>query len=62
MENEEGNKDKPLRGIDELEEDDYYFNEEGLMVFTRKYLLKRGYCCKNKCKNCPYQSWPKDQS
>ncbi|WP_187696382.1 DUF5522 domain-containing protein [Xanthovirga aplysinae] len=35
-------------------EEDYYFNEEGLMVFTAKYHLKRGYCCKNGCKHCPY--------
>lgn len=33
---------------------DYYFNEDGLMVFTREYHLKRGYCCKNKCKHCPW--------
>ncbi|MDR6783106.1 hypothetical protein ABIE26_000406 [Pedobacter africanus] len=33
---------------------DYYFNEQGLMVFTREYHLKRGYCCKNKCKHCPW--------
>jgi len=33
---------------------DYYFNEAGLMVFTAVYHLKRGYCCKNKCKHCPW--------
>ena len=33
---------------------DYYFNEDGLLVFTAKYLRKRGYCCKNNCKHCPY--------
>jgi hypothetical protein len=33
---------------------DFYFNEEGLMVFTREYHLKRGFCCKNKCKHCPW--------
>ena len=33
---------------------DYYFNENGLMVFTKEYHLKRGYCCKNECKNCPW--------
>ncbi len=33
---------------------DYYFNEDGLMVFTAAYHLKRGYCCKNKCKHCPW--------
>jgi Family of unknown function (DUF5522) len=33
---------------------DYYFNEKGLMVFTKEYHLKRGYCCKSGCINCPY--------
>lgn len=33
---------------------DYYFNEEGLMVFTEQYHLKRGYCCKNRCRHCPW--------
>jgi hypothetical protein len=33
---------------------DYYFNEAGLMVFTAAYHLKRGSCCKNKCKHCPW--------
>jgi hypothetical protein len=33
---------------------DYYFNEQGLMVFTEKYHQKRGYCCKSGCKHCPY--------
>lgn len=33
---------------------DYYFNEQGLMVFTEAYHLKRGYCCKSGCKHCPY--------
>jgi len=38
----------------ELEPDDFYLNEEGYRVFTEKYHLKRGYCCKSGCKNCPY--------
>lgn len=33
---------------------DYYINEQGYWVFTHKYLLERGYCCKNGCKHCPY--------
>jgi hypothetical protein len=37
-----------------LTPDDYYFNEDGLMVFTAKYHLKRGYCCQNGCRHCPY--------
>ena len=34
---------------------DYYLNEKGLLTFTAKYLLERGYCCGNGCKNCPYK-------
>lgn len=37
-----------------LEKEDYYINENGLMVFTEKYHLKRGHCCQNGCKHCPY--------
>ena len=39
-----------------LKEDDYYYSEEGFIVFTEKYHLKRGYCCKNNCKHCPYKT------
>jgi len=35
-------------------EEDYYTNEEGYRVFTEKYHLKRGYCCKSGCKHCPF--------
>ena len=38
----------------ELEKEDYYLTEEGYLVFTEKYHLKRGYCCKNACRHCPY--------
>jgi hypothetical protein len=40
--------------IPKLTKDDYYFNEQGLMVFTAAYHLKRGYCCKSACKHCPW--------
>jgi hypothetical protein len=39
---------------EELDPEDYYLSEAGYLVFTEKYLLKRGYCCKNGCKHCPY--------
>ncbi|WP_245802663.1 DUF5522 domain-containing protein [Belliella pelovolcani] len=35
---------------------DYYLNENGLMVFTAQYHLRRGYCCGNGCRHCPYGS------
>jgi len=36
------------------ENPDYYFDEKGLLVFTAAYHLKRGYCCNNGCRHCPY--------
>lgn len=38
---------------DILQEVDFYI-ENGLYVFTEKYLLERGYCCQNGCRHCPY--------
>lgn len=38
----------------DLEPEDYYLSEEGYVVFTAKYHLKRGYCCQSGCKHCPY--------
>lgn len=32
---------------------DYYL-ENGLFVFTAKYLRERGYCCESGCRHCPY--------
>ena len=34
---------------------DYYFNEDGFIVFTETYHPKRGYCCESGCKHCPYE-------
>lgn len=31
----------------------FYF-ENGLMVFTEAYHLKRGECCGNGCRHCPF--------
>jgi hypothetical protein len=45
-----------------LEPDDFYF-ENGLMVMTARYHLKRGSCCGNACRHCPYDhvAVPKDE-
>lgn len=40
--------------LPKLEPEDFYFNEKGYKVFTEKYHIKRGYCCKSGCKHCPY--------
>ncbi|MBL4734157.1 MAG: hypothetical protein JKY18_02240 [Flavobacteriales bacterium] len=40
---------------DKLEEnEDYYYSQEGYMIFTEQYHLKRGWCCENGCRHCPY--------
>ena len=37
----------------QLESDDFYL-ENGLLVFTATFHLKRGSCCGNRCRHCPY--------
>jgi hypothetical protein len=34
---------------------DFYFNENGFVVLTEKYHIKKGYCCGNGCKHCPFE-------
>lgn len=34
--------------------DDYYL-ENGLLVYTAAYHLKRGQCCGSGCRHCPYE-------
>ncbi|MGX9985009.1 DUF5522 domain-containing protein [Chryseobacterium sp. POL2] len=40
--------------IEIKENEDFYYNENGYKVFTATFHLKRGYCCKNGCRHCPY--------
>ena len=37
-----------------LAEDSDYYIENGAWVFTASYLKRRGYCCGNGCRHCPY--------
>lgn len=39
---------------EKLEDEDFYYSPDGYIVFTEKYHLKRGYCCKSGCRHCPY--------
>lgn len=43
-----------------VENVDYYF-DDGLMVLTELFLKKRGYCCANGCRHCPYQKPHKEK-
>ena len=41
---------------DVQKEKDFYIDERGFVVFTREFLLKRGFCCQNNCRHCPYKT------
>jgi len=45
---------KPAPQKTELVEGEDFYIEKGLYVFTREYLLKRGFCCQSGCRHCPY--------
>ncbi|MGI8811815.1 MAG: DUF5522 domain-containing protein [Pyrinomonadaceae bacterium] len=57
MQSDENKRQQPV-----LEEGLDFDFEDGLMVLTAKYLLERGYCCGNLCRNCPYPDKEKVQS
>jgi hypothetical protein len=38
-----------------LDPEDFYISPQGFLVFTEQHHLKRGYCCTNGCKHCPYK-------
>ena len=41
-----------------VEGEDYYWetvDDVKYRVFTEAYHAKRGFCCNNSCKNCPYK-------
>lgn len=42
--------------------EDYYFIDGGYIVFTKEYHLKRGFCCKNGCRHCPWNKSDKLES
>lgn len=46
---------KPFYTTTNLIERIDYEMQNGYMVFSRWYLLKRGKCCKNNCTNCPFK-------
>ena len=38
-----------------IEGEDYYVNDDGLLVFTSSYHLRRGKCCGSGCLHCPWK-------
>lgn len=45
--------------LDEEDEHDWEVTADGLYMATRGFLMRRGYCCANQCRNCPYINWRK---
>ena len=45
---------EPGYGESQTEGVDFYMTPDGYRVMTEYYLVKRGYCCSNGCKHCPY--------
>ena len=55
--------EKDVKGeVDQLVENEDYYLDNGLMVLTARYHLRRGYCCKQGCRHCPYGEAPKEDS
>lgn len=42
------------------EEHDWDIDANGFYIATRGFLIRRGYCCANRCRNCPYINWRDD--
>ena len=45
---------RPVEGID-------YYIESGSWIFTAAHHRKRGHCCKNVCRHCPFGNSPTDR-
>ena len=43
-----------MKQTDLIEGIDYYINEDGYIVLTEEYHLKKGSCCGMGCLHCPY--------
>ncbi len=56
------NKNKTINNLEggsqKLLPSDFYI-ENGFKVMTEEYHIKRGYCCGNGCRHCPFE--PKAQ-
>ena len=50
-------EDKTDEVVQLVENEDYYL-DQGLMVLTARYHLRRGYCCEQGCRHCPYNEVP----
>lgn len=43
-----------MRAETKLVEGEDFYTEGAALVFTARYHLRRGHCCGNGCRHCPY--------
>lgn len=43
-----------MSGMNNEEKSIDFYEENGIMIMTKEYHLRRGYCCENGCRHCPY--------
>jgi hypothetical protein len=41
--------------LHENDDSSFYYLENGAIVFTPDYHIKRSECCGSKCRHCPYE-------
>ena len=43
-----------------LQPNEFYYNNQGMIVMTEEYHERRGSCCGSRCLHCPYEpNWEK---
>jgi hypothetical protein len=47
-------KDDDANASPSFVEGEDFYREGALMVFTERFLLRRGFCCESGCRHCPY--------
>ena len=47
-------KNEDFPNSNELQEGIHFYLDKGQFVFTERYHLLRGSCCKSGCRHCPY--------
>ncbi|MBD2767164.1 hypothetical protein IC235_04550 [Hymenobacter sp. BT664] len=45
----------PTSAPQPLQPGDFYYTPEGYLVFTEQYHRRRGSCCRNGCRHCPWK-------
>jgi len=38
-----------------IKDQDFYYDENGYVVFTEAYHIAKGYCCGHGCRHCPFE-------